>query len=40
MPGGIPAVYVLKAMLFVMAVLLALQALALAARSVQILRRR
>ena len=40
MPGGIPAVYLLKAMLFVMAVLLALQALALAARSVHILRRR
>ena len=39
MPGGIPAVYLLKAMLFVMAVLLALQALALAARSIHLLRR-
>jgi TRAP-type mannitol/chloroaromatic compound transport system permease small subunit len=39
MPGGIPAVYLLKAMLLVMAVLLSMQAVALAARSVHTLRR-
>lgn len=39
MPDGMPAVYLLKAMLLVMPALLALQAVAIAARSLQILRR-
>lgn len=39
MPGGMPAVYLLKGMLLVMALLLSMQAIALAARSVHTLRR-
>lgn len=38
MPDGMPAVYLLKAMLLVMAALLSLQAVAIAARSLRILR--
>ena len=40
MPDGMPALYLLKAMLIVMAALLSLQALALAVRSVRTLRGR
>ena len=40
MPDGMPAVYLLKAMLLVMPALLALQAVAIAARSLRILLRR
>ena len=40
MPDGMPAVYLLKAMLLVMAALLSLQAVAIAARSLRILQRR
>ncbi len=39
MPDGMPALYVLKAMLLVMALLIATQAVALAARSLHTLRR-
>jgi len=39
MPDGMPALYLLKAMLLVMALLLSLQAVALAARSLRTLRR-
>lgn len=40
MPDGMPAVYLLKGMLLVMAALLSLQAVAIAARSLRILGRR
>jgi len=40
MPDGMPAVYLLKAMLLVMAALLSLQAVAMAARAIHTLRQR
>jgi TRAP-type mannitol/chloroaromatic compound transport system permease small subunit len=40
MPDGMPGLYLLKAMLLVMAALLSLQAVALAARSLRTLRGR